>query len=666
MGCKYEGCLNGDKHNGYCEFHSYRVNHSIPPERFAELLQKQIDEENCNFAGYKFPHSINFHDKTFNSFVNFENAEFHGKISFSKTKFLHGVSFLKAKFFSTVDFSNTKYSKVVRFKGLTAEYSIDFTEAEFRAENIDFSHLRLQESNVIFKDAKFFNGNVDFSNSSFGNVDFKNAKFCCFANTVTFERMRANNGDILFSDVEIAAFKTIFRGTEVQKGSAQLNFKSIYAETIDFAECKFIGGGANFSNSKLVGDHIMFQDCDFSGGHALFYDTYFEANAIEFTGSKFTGGDALFTFAKFIGGNIVFERCEFAHRINFVENTISDGLDFVDLKLSQQTKFYFRNPQFLTTQSKPPRILFDRVHFNPLLTFFDGIKIDVPGNKLPLEQRPIFLFRYCQLKDVHFSNCDMSMISFFTSPFFEQAHFVSVKWYSQREKIFRIFAFNRSIIIEDEILRKQKENTLNNVERNKHVEFYKSRLLNGYSKLATLYRLMKTAADNAKDYQQGSMFYFSEFEVKKYKLRERLKNEKWVKRYSYKWINLFLYYIYKVIAGYGEKPHWSLNWLCFFSFFVFPMIHLFNGIIPQNKTIINYDFMRSFPNLIQLFKDYITCIGFTLVKIIPLNYLPIPKLEFAMQTMGVWDYILSISNSVVLALLIIFTAMGLKRHFRRF
>jgi len=104
------------------------------------------------------------------------------------------------------------------------------------------------------------------------------------------------------------------------------------------------------------------------------------------------------------------------------------------------------------------------------------------------------------------------------------------------------------------------------------------------------------------------------------------------------------------------------------------MLNLINGLAIQNAsgepTQINYDVPKSWSELyLFLRSDFSGDLGqsfvFTIQSVIPTSYLP----GFNMGTTcpsDPGDFLVLLANSVVLILMIVFTAIGLKRHFRQF
>jgi len=201
--------------------------------------------------------------------------------------------------------------------------------------------------------------------------------------------------------------------------------------------------------------------------------------------------------------------------------------------------------------------------------------------------------------------------------------------------------------------------------------FYELEDLRGYQEIADLYRPMKTSFDRTKDYQQAGWFYFNEFEMKRLAFKSGSRDVKWYGYLQHK-IHSFLYYLYKILAGYGEKPSWSFIWFIVFTL-VFTTAHLLSGLQDPSGMSINYDISITSHGIKNLFssdfikglkEDVQIALVFTLYRVIPTGYLPYQELNFLPS--GICGWFWSLLNSIVLILMLAFVAIGLKRHFRRF
>ncbi|MBU2623944.1 MAG: hypothetical protein KKG33_00125 [candidate division Zixibacteria bacterium] len=198
---------------------------------------------------------------------------------------------------------------------------------------------------------------------------------------------------------------------------------------------------------------------------------------------------------------------------------------------------------------------------------------------------------------------------------------------------------------------------------------YHAELLCSRWNVADLYRRFKAAADRGKDYGLASGFYFNEFEMRRRWHHEQCTSEHVnrdnLSRVAVCYLRWLTYSTYKFLAGYGEKPLWSFLWLCTFVV-IFAVLNLFAGIQVPSMGTINYDLRLSLPDFGCLFHHFCYAILITLQRFIPVSYVSsqIPLLRPADS--GILDIGLTLLNTVMLVTMIVFTGIGLKRHFRRF
>ena len=177
---------------------------------------------------------------------------------------------------------------------------------------------------------------------------------------------------------------------------------------------------------------------------------------------------------------------------------------------------------------------------------------------------------------------------------------------------------------------------------------------------------MKTSLDRTKDYEQSGWFYFNEFEMKM-KAVQKLLNGRNILRRIFSRISL--YNLYKVLAGYGERPLWSFCWFLIFTF-VFAILHMLSGLDPvgleSSSPTINFGKYSSFSQCIssEFLKDFSSAFVFSASRAIPVNYLGVSPSGY--WDSGLYGQVITFFNSLILFILVIFIAIGLKRHFRRF
>ncbi|MFH1892741.1 MAG: pentapeptide repeat-containing protein [Candidatus Zixiibacteriota bacterium] len=641
----------------------------------------------CNFEGCIFNGNLSFPDVHFHGETSFKSAQFHGDVDFSSVVFFKKVDFSDSQFAKSLDCSGGAFGKDVLFTGVQFAGDVNFSKRAFE-DYADFSEAKFRQHvnlrDTLFKDeARFtvaeFHGQksvgmhgyeaVDVSQATFeGKADFTGSKFPegnAVLNSVNFSGVEAN-----FTDCEFGG-KALFKHNQF-KGNCF------------FLRTKFSGGTVSFEESEFTGERISFQEAGFSGGETSFYRVKFAGGQVSFVLARFTKGQTSFALAEFscesisfissaFAGSVgSFTMARFSGDVTFRDVDIECDIDFDEVRFSPESNFQFESPNFASSESGAPRLLFRRIRFIPLQTFFDNVKTGDQFAGMGVEKRPILLFRQCQLKDVFFSNSDMRLFSFFNSVFFEESHISTNTWEERSEKLasFLPVRFTRKVqIVEEELLEQKIEHRANESESSKIDERFQTPLLANRCDVADLYRRYKTASDRGKDYGLASWFYFNEFEMKRLAFRDRLDKARVAQEKLPLWLFLkcrwWLYTIYRVLAGYGEKPLWSFLWLCFFVG-VFAVLNLFNGFTVPDRGTINYDLQLSLPNLGRLLYHFAYAILITLQRFIPISYTStqIPLLKAA--DTGILDIGLALLNTVVLVIMIVFTGIGLKRHFRRF
>jgi len=555
------------------------------------------DDEYCIFHAKKDKKGISgeeFNKKIIKK-IERQDYNFEGYI------FPGGISFEGMEFNEKVNFIYAKFQgnlgKIIKDKkGRLFNYDdlcVNFKDVEFK-------------SGVIFRDAEFSGGNTYFGETKFSgeNVIFDNAIF--------------SGGEVYFTNSEFASIRTIFR------------------------ETKFSGGNADFKNVKFTGGNVFFIDTEFSGGKA------------DFMSAKFSGGNVNFTNTKFTGGDVNFIITEFSNNVIFYKIVIKNNLYFSEIILSDKSTFYFKNPEFMESE-KNIILKFSDISFNPFLTYFENINYPEKHKSNGEFIDIVVIFRYCQLKDVYFSDSDMSLFSFYKS-IFEEAKYYSCLW-KEEKRIFeeRIYSYVNSLKVEEE--------------KTKIKKIYEIEDLN-YNEIAALYRRFKTLLDKSKDYTEAGGFYFKEFEMKRkalfIALKDELENKKWLNSFR-NGVLYLLYLIYNIFAGYGEKPGRSFwSFLGFWLFFSW--LHLLSGLEVIGYKTINYDISLSWYGLKNILniplKDVGYALGFALYRVIPISYLPYQGSGITPE--GIGGLFLSFANTFVLILFVIFIGIGLKRHFRRF
>jgi len=483
----------------------------------------------------------------------------------------------------------------------------------------------------------------------------------------------------------------IFHAPKDRKGISDQEFNNLIFEQINQSDFGFHGyifptwisfghitfdGVANFSGARFQGKShrlasgLTVKSCvGFDGTRFLrsanFNDTEFSCGDVLFQAAEFRG-PAYFAAARFLEGKAYFSRATFHDRVLLIFNTINEGLDFSEISLGRASVFYFARPDFHANSTQGSQITFSRVRFDPFTAYFERVFSDGQVQQEDILKRPVIIFRYCQLKDVHFADNDMSLFSFYKSSF-DEARFTSCSWTHVKDTALRIPYRRRNVISEEQLFSSLQNSIGSEKERQRIRERYEIKDLKDYTEIASLYRRMKTAMDRTKDYQEAGWFYFNEFEMKR--LASRGKEASGASTgTSFRGCRRLLYWLYKVIAGYGEKPFWSFLWFCFFLI-VFTSVHMLAGWQVPGGDYMKYSLSPNKVGLANVVSWHLWCdslysLGFAFSHVIPGSYLPYKMFGLYPSSFGgVW---LSFLNTVVLLLFVIFIGIGLKRHFRRF
>jgi hypothetical protein len=249
----------------------------------------------------------------------------------------------------------------------------------------------------------------------------------------------------------------------------------------------------------------------------------------------------------------------------------------------------------------------------------------------------------------------MSMISFYRSAFFEEALFGGATWKNEG---------NRHNLCCEDIVLSDFSGT--------RCELQSEGFPSERREIADIYIRLKAAADRSRDYHLASWFYFNEFEMKRRSFLEQTKttdeeqraNGRGAVRTKRQRLSWLLYSVYKVTAGYGEKPQWSASWLALLAF-GWAFVHLFNG-FQNGDDQLNYDWGGTWPGFCQATEHFGLALAYALYRIVPANYLPVERAQLGLSGTGFLDLALPFLNTVTLVILIVFIGIGLKRHFRRF
>ncbi|MCP4581850.1 MAG: pentapeptide repeat-containing protein [candidate division Zixibacteria bacterium] len=614
--CAYEGCnepVNTPHDDTVCVFHAPKENKGIGDEKFNRLIFEKINREDYNFKGFIFPCGLFFR----------ENGEYNNKaIVFKKD----------------VDFS------FANFEGIFTRYIHGIDPLDIN-ECVSFEKVEFLEK-ATFEEARFSKGGINFQSTVFhGNADFTGVKF---GGMVMFSHSDFKKS----SDFSESCFSNIiiFEGT-------------VFRRNVSFKNSIFTG--VSFNESVIEG-YADFIDTNFNGWASF--------NHIKLSkGASFA--NAIFT------GQTTFHNAYFKNSIYFENNVFKNDVGFVNIYFDNASKFYFRNPNFSESTKENDTntifLYFNGINFKPMSTFFEKILVNEHTKNKVI--KGYLVFRYCDLSRVYFVSCNMTYLSFFKNSL-NQALFIANTWSHNSDNILFFKYIRQNIIPEENFLRAKRKVTdkksIGKIETDYAIEELKY-----YNNVSAIYGSLKTLSDYAKDYQQASRFYFNEFEMKRRHLEEQIESSKpkwkifrwqpciWFNQQRKKIFSRYLlFFSYKVLAGYGEKPLWSSIWFAVFSI-IFSFVHLFSGLFKQTRTPLQemqYNVIYLFSDIqtTQFWKDFVESLIYTVSRVLPVSYISTSPTDcYPFTTLG---KIASVFNSVILIILVIFIGIGLKRHFRRF
>ncbi len=651
-----------------------------------------------DFTGVEFWGEANFRDVVFRmssptadpsaSAAEFKGTTFSNNADFTSAAFLDGnVSFDGARFIGArTDFSYTEFNGQanspadVIFRGgdFGGEYlgfrkatfsncQVEFIGRTFNSQKVDFGGATFEKSESFFNDSEFLGKDgVIFRDAIFDRAVFEGVKVP--STYVVFAGAKFLKGDAVFDGFTVSSGRALFNGAKFKGGTASFNSAHFTGSRCDFSDAEFSCHETSFQRAELGGDLVSFNYAVFACSLTDFAECNFDSRSTCFIGSAF------------LGTVVSFVRATFAGRVILTRNSIAGSISFNNVDLGETSSFRFASPSFFNIDSRqhPIRVFFKRVTFNPHLTFFQGF---IPGeyfvDSLP-SVMPAIVFRYCNLREAYFLKNNMSMFSFHQSAFFEESFFTSSKWDESRSSVCWPFWFKRHHLIIEDIRVLEGGGTeagKSEVELNNDA-FRGCDFPTSFKEIAEIYLRLKTAADQAKDYHMASWFYFNEFEMKRKAIIEKIGTHS---HGTWKALRLLIsptlwqYNLYRLFAGYGEKPSWSFIWFGVFSV-LFTVIHLRNGIeIPVSDgdpVLVKYILSLSKKGLHTLltsnfWHDAFNAFAFTIQRVIPTSYLPGFETGVSSPS-GPLSFSISLMNSVVLILMVVFTAIGLKRHFRRF
>lgn len=648
----------------------------------------------CSFA--KFLGGLDIHNTTFNGGAYFSGAIFRMEnertdeslvLNADHTTFASLVSFKSARFArGRASFNNSRFTgNQVEFAGVRTNWTnLSFANCKFDGIKVDFRYLRLTRSAIDFSQSHFSKCASIAFGSSFLRRSYVNAELTEFeATALNFSGLRARFAEVRLSRSRVEVSEFDFSYCVLLEGRLLLDHLTMNGRHFTLDESKFVNSTFSLSESRVtLAEDLIFTRAQFSGARADFEGCQVTACTVEFIGThfgtqlhfdraEFRANSISFRSAFFVGMHAVFNEAKLIGDVDFTHIVIGCNMTFTDMKLQDGSSFHFSRPRFANMGNGWPKIGFLGVKFSPYVTFFEGIVTGPSFDSKVEKTKPLIAFRSCLLRDVYFSENDMTLLSFYTSAYFEDSFFTLSIWDPTWERTFaklpRLpllnWRYKRHYRIREE------EDYRGPLEREPGVRIDQNAGPKNCQELSELYLRMKSSADKAKDYHRASWFYFSEFEMKRRSIREAIRKDKGVRKLL-RWPQYWTYGLYKVLAGYGEKPAWSLMWFGLLSL-LFGIVHLFNGYLGEDGAGYCYHIQISRQGFADFasctfLKDFVWSLFYSISRAIPIGYISGLKLSYLSPPPGVWSDVLSITNSIVLALLLVFFGVGLKRHFRRF
>jgi len=431
--CDYPGCHRSPVGStSKCFFHLPAESELKPPphelnrEAREDMKRGEYDFDGCIFNGKQ-----DFSKLGFSVDTSFSLAHFLGDVDFSGSSFGKYTNFSQARFEGFVDLSNVTFMDNVSFAN--ASFAEQGSAKSKRYNAIVVKHANFQKK-ANFTGAEFGGGNAIFQATRFNGIE-ANFSNCKFHGRITFFRDCHFDGNCFFVGAQFSGAEASFTKSEFR------------GDIVSFHAAQFTNDVTSFTQTQFMGGEVRFVLARFTGERAHFSRAEFSCQSVAFDGAAFVGGEVLFAETRF--------SCD----ITFCSIEIGSDISFDAVRLGEKSQFQFESANFVRSRENAPRLLFRRIRFNPLQTFFDNVR---SGNQFldsNVSERPILLFRQCQLKDVFFSNNEMMLFSFFSSVFFEESHLFSNQWIERPERLAGFIPFRsirRTQIVEEEMLEQLK------------------------------------------------------------------------------------------------------------------------------------------------------------------------------------------------------------------
>jgi hypothetical protein len=189
-----------------------------------------------------------------------------------------------------------------------------------------------------------------------------------------------------------------------------------------------------------------------------------------------------------------------------------------------------------------------------------------------------------------------------------------------------------------------------------------------FREIADLYQKLKVATDATHDYRDSGAFFFNRLDMDRAFYKSQFRWPSQIGRIA-AGLRYALYSLYRVFAGYGEKPLWSLIWLIILGI-GFAQLQMFAGftipVVNGHRRVVQYLPCFDLSNNCFI-NDFIYSLIFSFSH---LNLLQ-SAMHFGAEGLlpydfGIWSLILNGVNSITLLILLTFFAIGLQKQFKRF
>lgn len=245
--------------------------------------------------------------------------------------------------FRITDIDNYESIPIVNFN---ASYSfwdggVNFTNAVFRGEKVNFSHAGFSDSGTGFKQVdfgqcvvdftyvKFGDGRTSFQGSVFGDklVDFSNAIFGI--DGITFNNTRFGEGKINFFESRFNNSSISFKQAQLGNGGINLSKIKIINGKVDFSYCGFGRGGVNFNFSEFINSDIRFDFAKLMTSNMYFNFAVFKNSDIGFNFCSMSNGEIDFRKSTFNDSNIVINNLTLENSKTHIEEVTYNGGDII-------------------------------------------------------------------------------------------------------------------------------------------------------------------------------------------------------------------------------------------------------------------------------------------------------------------------------------------------